>query len=76
MAPLGLGHLAQDRGIALTHASRDELVHSSSEDLASPCLQQALPRLIDQRGPALRSDWTRHGRSSVPGRGKAYLNAA
>jgi hypothetical protein len=56
MAPLGLRHLAQDRGIALAHATRDELVYSPSEDLASPRLQQTLACPVDQRRHALRSN--------------------
>jgi len=39
MASLGLGHLAQDRSVALAHASRDQLVYGPSQDLAPPRLQ-------------------------------------
>ena len=37
---LGLGHAAQDLGLALVHALGDELIHRAGHDLAAPGLEQ------------------------------------
>ena len=61
MARLSLGHLAQDRSVALVHAPRDQLVYGSSENLATPRLQETVPCLPEQRLIAL--DWPWHAKS-------------
>jgi hypothetical protein len=73
VASLGVRHLAQDRSVALVHPLRDQLVHSSSEDLAPPCLHEALSCLPVQRRIALRSDLTRHGKNQPTRRGGAAI---
>ena len=42
MPGFGLGHPAQDVGLALVHALGDELVNRAGHDLALPRLQQAI----------------------------------
>ncbi len=65
MAALGAGHAPEDVGLALGHPRGDLLVHAPGDDLAPPCLQQALADLTIDIGRA--GD---HGDFRVPWRSR------
>jgi hypothetical protein len=76
VASLGLGHLAQNRRVALVHTVRYELIHGAREDLAPPRLQQPIACFAGRpRAGALRLSLTRHLHPRLPGVAESELKA-